>query len=379
MNPQIQVQQQVVPLLDLSVTYEKIREELEAVVLSVMEDCHYINGPQVTKLENRIAAYSNTVLSVGVASGSDALLLALMVLDIGPGDEVITTPFTFFATAGSIARLGAVPVFVDIDPKTFNLIPEQVKAKITNKTKAIMPVHIFGQCAEMGSLMTIAKKNNLPVIEDAAQAIGATYKGKKAGSMGDFGCFSFFPSKNLGGMGDGGIITTNNGKYAKLIRSLKDHGSTPKDRHCHKLVGCNSRLDTLQAAVLLVKLNYLDRWHESRRENAALYDRMLADVPQVTTPYISPDCESIYNQYSLIVEKRDELKAFLATRNIASAVYYPRPLHLQKCFSNLGYKSGDFPNAEFTAEHVLSLPVYPGLTEEMIEQVVNGIKEFYRQ
>ncbi len=378
MNQQIQETFPAVPLLDLKATYQEMREELETVVINFMRKTQYIMGPEIAELEAGVAGYCGVKHAVGVASGSDAILLSLMALGIGQNDEVITTPFTFFATAGSISRLGARPVFVDIDPRTFNLAPSELKARITSRTKAIMPVHIFGQCAEMDLISAIAAESGIPVIEDAAQALGATYKNKRAGSMGDFGCFSFFPSKNLGGIGDGGMITTNNEDHLNLLKSLRVHGHEPGRANYHNHIGCNSRLDTIQAAVLLVKLKRLDDWHNARRANAALYDSLLADVPDIKTPYISEDCASIYNQYSILAEKRDDLRKILTSRNIGSAIYYPLPLHRQACYQELGYRQGDFPNAEDVCSRILSLPVYPGLTEDMVKRVAGTIKEFYR-
>ena len=379
MKQQFEAKASAVPFLDLSLSYQQIQEEVESAVIRLMRSGKYILGAEVAELETRIAAYCQTDFAIGVASGSDALLVAMLALGIQPGDEVITTPFTFFATAGSIARLGATPIFVDIDPGTFNLIPEQVQQKVTTKTKAIMPVHLFGQCAEMNALTAIAREHGLAVIEDAAQAIGATYGGKRAGSLGDLGCFSFFPTKNLGCMGDAGIITTNNAELADLCLRLRVHGSVPGNAYYYDLVGCNSRIDTMQAAILLVKLKYLDEWHEARRKNAALYDTLLADVEQVNTPLIAENCQSVYNQYSLVVEKRDQLRAYLSEHDIASAIYYPLPLSLQECFKDCGCRAGDYPNAEYAAKHIVSLPIYPGLSEEMIERVALTIRRFYQE
>ncbi len=365
-----------VPLLDLKPQYAALADQLRPAVEEVLQSQVLINGPAVAKLEAAIAAYSDAQAGVGVSSGTDALLCALMGLDIGPDHEVITTPFTFFATAGSIARVGAKPVFVDIDPVTFNIDPARIEAAITPRTRAIMPVHLFGQVADMDPIMAIAKRHNLAVIEDAAQAIGATYRGKKAGSIGTAGCFSFFPTKNLGGPGDGGMIVTQDTKLAARLTALRNHGS--QVRYYHQEVGANFRLDTLQAAYLLVKLPHLDGWSAKRRQNAALYDQLLANVPQVTTPQVTAGNVSIYNQYVIRVEKRDDLRAFLAENGVGSEVYYPLCMHQQACFANLGYKTGDLPESERAASEVLALPIFPELAEAQITYVGGKIAEFYR-
>jgi dTDP-4-amino-4,6-dideoxygalactose transaminase len=297
-----------------------------------------------------------------------------MSLDIGPGDEVITTPFTFFATAGCIARTGARPVFVDIDPKTYNIDPRKIEAAITGKTRAIMPVHLFGQMADMDSIMAVAGRASLAVIEDAAQSITSTYKGRKAGSIGTAGCFSFFPSKNLGGIGDGGMVVTNDEKLFKRLRMMRNHGMEPK--YYHKYIGGNFRLDPIQAAALLVKLPHLDKWSSKRRRNAKYYNKRFKGSV-VKTPYISPDCESIYNQYVIRVPRRDELVAHLRKNDIGCEIYYPVPLHLQECFAYLGYRQGDLPEAETAAREVVALPIYPELTDEMKDYVVETILSFY--
>ena len=365
-----------VPLLDLKAQYATIKDEIKAAIDEVLESQYFILGPKVQQFEEEIAKYCNVQHAVGVASGSDALLLALMAIDVGYGDEVITTPYTFFATAGAISRLGAKPVFVDIDPKTYNINPELIYEKITDKTKAIIPVHLYGQCADMDPILEIGKKYNLCIIEDAAQAIGAEYKGKKAGSMGDMGCLSFFPSKNLGGYGDGGMVITNNAELAEKIRVLRVHGAKPK--YYHSLIGLNSRLDALQAAVLSVKLKYLDGWSKARIKNAENYNQLLKDT-NVITPYTEPYNYHIYNQYIIRVGKRNELQTFLKERNIGTEIYYPVSLHLQRCYADLGLKEGDFPESEKAAQKTLALPIYSELTKEQQTVVIAAIREFMEQ
>jgi len=366
-----------IPMLDIAAQHGPLQVELRAAIDEVLESHRYINGPQVSLLETAVAAYCGCETAVGVSSGTDALLLALMGLDLGPGDEVITSPYTFFATAGSIWRTGARPVFVDIEPDTFNMDPARVEAAITEHTRAIMPVHLFGQVASMDSLLELADARGLKVVEDAAQSIGALQGGRKAGSMGAAGCLSFFPSKNLGAMGDAGMVVTNDGELAERMRVLRGHGAKPK--YFHALVGGNFRLDTIQAAVLLVKLPYLPAWSEQRRVNAALYDTLLADIPQVTTPVVRPENFSIFNQYVIRAERRDELQAHLKEQEIASAIYYPRPLHLQACFGDLGHKLGDFPESEHASLQTLALPIYPELGAEGVSRVAGSVREFYRQ
>jgi dTDP-4-amino-4,6-dideoxygalactose transaminase len=312
-----------------------------------------------------------------VASGTDALLLSLRAIGVGPGDEVVTPTFTFFATAGVISRLGARPIFVDIDPRTFNIDPGCLADAITKKTKAVMPVHLYGQIADMDDIMAVAEKHNLPVIEDAAQAIGATYRDKKAGSFGKTACFSFFPSKNLGAYGDAGFVITDDEDLADLIRRLRVHGAKPK--YYHSMIGYNSRLDTIQAAILMVKLKYLPAWHEARRERAARYDRLLEDLGQITTPLVREHNYHIYHQYTVIAEDRDGLKDFLKSREIGIDTYYPLPLHLQDCYSDLGYRKGDLPVSESLSKKVISLPIFPELTDEEQDFVVESIKEYYRK
>jgi len=359
-----------VPLLDLKAQFATIKEELKAAVDEVMESCSFILGPYVRDFEEKVAVYTGTKYAIGVASGTDALLLSLRACGVGPGDEVITVPYSFFATAGVISRLGATPVFVDIDPITFNINPDLISEKITSQTKAIMPVHLFGQCAEMDPILSLAEEHNLKVVEDAAQAIGAEYRGRKSGSIGHLGCFSFFPSKNLGGLGDGGMVVTNDPELAELVRILRVHGSKPK--YFHSIVGYNSRLDALQAAALGVKLKYLDEWTDKRREHARIYDDMLKDLP-VSTPHAQEYNRHIYNQYTIRVKNREGLEQHLKIKNVGTALYYPLPLHLQECYRNLGYREGDFPESERAAKESISLPVYPELTLQQQEYVVARI------
>ena len=363
----------MIPLLDLKAQYKTIQAEIQAAINQVLDEQHFILGAKVQKFEDEIAQYCGIKHAIGVASGSDALLLVMMAIDVKPGDEIITTPYTFFATAGSISRLGAIPVFVDIDPKTYNINPALIEKKITKKTKAIIPVHLFGQCADMDPILAVAKKHHLVVIEDAAQALSSQYKGKMAGTIGDFGCFSFFPSKNLGGFGDGGMVITNDTNLADKIKILHVHGSKPK--YFHEMIGLSSRLDTLQAAVLSVKLKYLDQWSKKRRENAARYTKLLAGM-KIQTPYESPDGYHVYNQYIVRLKKRDEFKKFLADQGISTEIYYPLPLHLQKCYASLGYSAGAFPESEAAARETLGLPIYPELTAAQQEHLVSIVKKF---
>ena len=374
----------IVPLLDLKKQYQPMKEEIQKKLEEIIESQYFILGPNVTKLEEEIAKYCSTSHSVGVSSGTDALIISLMAADIKAGDLVLTTPYTFFATAGSIARVGAIPVFADIDPETYNISPESIKAIINKmdkeqllKLKAIIPVHLYGQCAQMEPILDIAKEHNLIVIEDAAQAIGAEYKGKRAGSMGDYGCFSFFPSKNLGAFGDGGIVTVNSKElYDKLIM-LRMHGSQPK--YYHKLIGGNFRLDAIQAAVVSIKLKYLDNWSKKRQENSTQYRELFktAGLEDIITTPAEKENRHIYNQFVIsIKEKRDELHKYLIEKNIGTDIYYPVCLHLQDCFAYLNHKKGDFPEAEFAADHTLALPIFPELTNEQLEYVVSTIKDF---
>ena len=362
-----------VPFLDLKRQYSAIKKEIDEAVFSVLSNTQFILGPEVKSFEEKVAAYCGTKFAIGVASGTDALLLSLRACGVKPGDEVISTTYSFFATAGVISRLGAVPVFVDIDPETYNIDPGLIEKKITPKTKAIMPVHLFGQCADMDPIMNIAKKHNLKVVEDAAQAIGAEYKGRKAGAIGDFGCFSFFPSKNLGGVGDGGMVVSNDTDMAEMVRILRVHGSKPK--YYHSIVGYNSRLDTLQAAILGVKLKYLDGWTKKRREHAEIYDSAFKHLDMVTPKEESFNYH-IYNQYTIAVKNRDKLRDFLKERQIGNDIYYPVPLHLQECYRFLGYNKGDLPVSGRKAEEVVSIPIYPELAKEEQEYVISSIKEF---
>ncbi len=366
-----------VPLLDLKPQYESIKNEIDSAIAAVLNHCKFIMGPEVGLLEQKLAAYCHTKYAVGVASGTDALLLSLRALGVGPGDEVITSAFTFFATAGVISRLGARPVFVDTDERTFNINANQIEEKINKRTKAIMPVHLYGQMAWMDKILEIAGHYNLPVVEDAAQAIGAKYFDRLAGSIGVTGGFSCFPSKNLGAYGDAGFITTSDDVLVEKLRKLRVHGSQPK--YYHQMVGYNSRLDTIQAAVLMVKLDHLNRWHERRREKARIYDSELGGVDGVKTPFVYDHNYHIYHQYTLIVENRDKLAACLKEKEIGFDTYYPLPLHLQECYKDLGYKLGDLPVCERLSQKVISLPIYPEMPESHQAYVIETIKGFYRR
>ena len=362
-----------VPLLDLKRQYATIRDEVDEAMRSVVESQMFILGPQVKRLEEAVAAYCGTKHAMGCASGSDALLLALWALGVGPGDEVITSTYTFFATAGSIARLGATPVFVDIEPDTYNAQAEQVESKLTPATKAIVPVHLYGQCADMDPILDVAQRHGIRVVEDMAQAIGAEYRGRRAGSMSAAGCLSFFPSKNLGGFGDGGMVVTDDDDLAAKISSLSVHGSSVK--YYHDQVGMNSRLDAIQAAVLNVKIQHIDQWNEGRRARAAYYDRALDALP-VTTPVTRDHCLHIYHQYVIRVGDRDGLHEHLKAAEVGTALYYPLPLHLQECFAHLGYREGDLPESEAAAKCTLALPVFPELSEGEQDYVVRCIEEY---
>ncbi len=371
------IEKQKVPLLDLNAQYEPIKDQIKQAFDEVFESKQFIMGPKVSELEAQIASYCGCKHAIGVSSGTDALVISLMALGIGPGDEVITTPFTFFATAGSIARVGANPVFVDIDPVTYNINPDLIGVAITEKTKAIMPVHLFGQVAHMDPIMALAKQHNLYVIEDGAQAIGSEYKGKRAGSIGDVGCFSFFPSKNLGACGDGGIVTTNDDQLAENLRVMRVHGSKPK--YYHHVIGGNFRLDPMQAAFLLVKLPLLEQQHEGRIRNAAFYDQQLASpiVTPVLKEMSSDDSQSsrmIYNQYTCRVSNRDQFQAHLNDYTVGSAIYYPVPLHLQSCFNSMGYTEGDCPESERASKEVISIPIFPELTQDQLQYIVDVIE-----
>ena len=366
-----------VPLLDLKAQYSTIGSEIHQAIERVVESQHFILGPEVEGLEQEIAAFCNVRFAIGVSSGTDALLAALMAIGIGPKDEVITTAYSFFATAGVIARLGAQPVFVDIDPKTFNLDSSEVSSKITSRTKAVMPVHLFGQCTEMDLIMELVKGHDIHVIEDAAQAIGSQdNKGRQAGTIGHMGCFSFFPTKNLGAFGDGGIVITNDDHLAETVRVLRVHGAKPT--YHHSLVGGNFRLDALQAAVLRVKLKHLTQWTEMRRNNASRYRSLFEKMGLSKCVSVPEDSAGhTYNQFVCRFSDRDRLRSFLRAKGIETEVYYPIPLHLQDCFAELGYRSGDFPNAEAASRDSLALPVYPELTEVQQHYVVEKIREFY--
>lgn len=367
-----------VPLVDLQGQYASLKDEVRAAVERVFESQRFVLGDEVRRLENSIAEYCQTKHAVGCASGSDALLLALMALGLKAGDEVITTPASFFATASAIARLGAKPVFVDIERATYNIDVSQVADAITSRTKAIIPVHLYGQCAEMDPLLALGERRGIPIIEDAAQAIGATDRGRRAGSMGAIGCFSFYPTKNLGGAGDGGIVTTNDDELAQRMRQLRSHGGITEYEHVE--VGINSRLDELQAAVLNVKLAYLDQWSDERARVADVYTRLLEDADlsfEVTTPFVRPECRHIFHQYVIRVPRhRDALMDHLREHGVGTKVYYPIPLHRQQCFSYLGHKAGAFPEAESLAAETFALPIYPELTEAQQAYVVDSIKSF---
>ncbi|MEP7150565.1 MAG: DegT/DnrJ/EryC1/StrS family aminotransferase [Nitrospira sp.] len=368
-----------IPLLDLKAQYQSMRSEILAAIEATCDEQGFILGPRVVALEQAVATYVGSTHAVGVASGSDALLLALMALGVKAGDEVVTVPFTFFATAGAISRLGAKPVFIDIRPDTFNMDPGLLERAITGRTKAIIPVHLFGQCADMDAINEIARRRNVGVIEDACQAIGAGRNGRRAGVLGDLACFSFFPSKNLGGFGDAGMVTTNDQTLAESIAMLRVHGS--RVRYVHEAIGINSRLDALQAAVLLVKLKRLDQWAEGRRRNAARYMQLFAaaKLDRVSLPVLDTDNFHVYNQFTLRVEKRDELRTYLKDHGVGTEVYYPLPLHLQNCYRDLGHVKGAFPQSERAAEEVLSIPIYAELTDEQLQHVVQTIAEFYRK
>lgn len=361
----------MIPLLDLKAQYATIRDQIRVAMDRVVESQRFILGPEVEALESEIAAYCQCRYAVGVSSGTDALLVALMALDIKPGDEVITTPYSFFATAGSIARLGATPVFVDIEPRTFNIDPRLIEAKISRHTRAILPVHLYGQMADLETIVTVARKHGLPVIEDAAQAIGAEQHGRRAGSVGLIGCFSFFPSKNLGGFGDGGMVTTNDEKIAEKMRLLRSHGF--RARYYNEMIGANFRLDEIQAAVLRVKLKYLDGWSEGRQRNARLYRTAFADSDRVQMPLENPDSRHIYNQFVIRCENRDGVMAHLKEQNIGCEVYYPVPLHRQQCFDYLGLSAGTFPHSEAAARESLALPIYPELAPSAIQTVAAAV------
>lgn len=370
-----------IPLLDLKAQHARIREEVLAQIVQVADSQRFILGEEVRQFESEIAAYCGAGFAVGCASGSDALFLALLALEIHPGDEVLTTPYTFFATAGAISRLGAVPVFADVDEGTFNLDPNRVAEVLAShpKIRAIIPVHLFGGCADMDPLCALAAERGIPVIEDAAQAIGSEYKGRRAGSIGQVGCFSFFPSKNLGGYGDGGMLTTNDASLAERLTALRIHGRTGK--YFHRWVGINSRLDALQAAVLRVKLRHLDAWSAGRQRNAERYRARLAESGAPVIPAAPAACQTrhVYNQFVIRCPERDALQAHLKKQGVGSEVYYPLPLHLQPCYEELGYSKGDFPVSERLAAESLALPVHSELAAEDIDYICESIRSFYNR
>lgn len=400
-----------VPPLDLKSQYQTIKKEADSALAEVINSQHFVLGPTVEKLEQELSGYLKTKYAIAVASGSDALLIALMALKIGPGDEVITTPFTFFATGGAIARLGARPVFIDIDPETYNINPANIRAYLASNSnrvnpahnlqlgqpkvevmcgvKAIMPVHLYGQASDMSEIMTISKEYKIPVIEDAAQSLGSLYavpsgseySSRKTGTLGLMGCYSFYPTKNLGGWGDAGLVTTNDEALAKLVKTLRVHGA--ENRYFHQHIGLNSRLDALQAAILMVKLKYLDKWNQERLQRADSYNQLIKDaklLKYISLPAVKENRNHIYHQYTIRIlgNNRDKLRDFLKANNIGVEIYYPLPLHLQECFNYLGYKKGDMPESENASLSVLSLPMYPELTPEMQEYVVEKIKEFFK-
>jgi dTDP-4-amino-4,6-dideoxygalactose transaminase len=371
---------QKVPLVDLKAQFAPLRADVLEAITRVCDAQHFILGPEVEGLERELERFLGIPHAIGVSSGTDALLAALMSLGIGEGDEVVTTPFSFFATAGSIARLGARPVFVDIDRATFNIDADGIASKLTSKTKAIMPVHLFGQSADMAPIVDIAERTGVPIIEDAAQAIGACYRGRPVGGIGSVGCFSFFPTKNLGAFGDAGLVTTADGTLARKLRAIRQHGGEVKYRH--ETIGANFRLDALQAAILRVKLRHLNEWTAARQRNAERYEAMFRNaglVGTVTLPRRSPESTHIYNQFVIRVPERDRLRAHLQSSGIGSEVYYPTPLHLQPCFHDLGYRPGSLPVAETAANEALALPIYGELTEAQQSSVVDSIRHFFQR
>lgn len=360
-----------IPALDLKAQYASIREEVRAAVNAVLENQHFILGPEVQALEKEVAQFLGSNFGIGVASGTDALILALKACNIGPGDEVLCPSFTYIATADSVSLLGATPVFVDIEPDTFTIDVSKIESRITSKTKAIIPVQLYGQCADMDPILEVAKRHGLFVIEDNAQAIGSTYKGRSAATMGHVGCLSFFPSKNLGACGDGGMVVTSSGEIAKRLKSLRAHGSVKK--YYSEEQGWNSRLDEMQAAILRVKLRHLNKWSEGRRANAGRYGELLGGIPGVVTPKVATWGTHVFHQYTIRVPRRDHVQKFLADKGIASTVYYPWPIHLQPIFAGLGYAQGTLPETERACEEALSLPIYPELTEQQMVRVAEAI------
>jgi len=365
--------------VDLTAQYQTIKKEIDKVIQKVLKESTFIGGREVEDFEKEMAGFCRIKHAIGVNSGTDALFLSLKALGIGSGDEVITTPFTFIATAGVIANCGAKPIFVDINPETFNIDPSKIEKAITQKIKAIIPVHLFGQMADMTEIMRISKKYNLYVVEDAAQAVGAEYKGRKAGTIGNLGCFSFFPAKNLGAFGDGGMVVTNNDELAEKIRLLKNHGSSPKEKYLNLTIGTNSRLDAFQAAILRVKLKYLSKWSKERGVRASCYNEKLKGVGDIVTPVIAPNRNHIFHQYTIRTKQRDKLQRCLKEKGIPTMIYYPLSLHMQPAFKDLGYKSGDFPESERVSKEVLSLPVYPEIEKEQQDFIIQKIKEFFKK
>jgi dTDP-4-amino-4,6-dideoxygalactose transaminase len=372
-----------IPLVDLKAQYLSIKDEVDRAISEVMNSSQFILGSEVSAFEEEIAAYLGARYAIGVASGTDALQLALLACGIGSDDEVITTPFTFIATAETIAKCSAMPVFVDIDPKTYNIDPAKIEPKITQRTKAILPVHLYGQPADMDPILELVRKYHLKVVEDCAQALGTEYRGKKVGSLGDVGCLSFFPSKVLGAYGDGGMVVTNSPEIAEKVKMLRNHGC--KEKYYHLIPGFNSRLDELQAAILRVKLKYLDGWNEARRQKASAYSRLLGEIENIEPPYVAPYSHHIFNYYTIRLNNnpksqshsiRNSLQRHLTSQGIATAIYYPLSLHLQDIFKPLGYGPASFPQSERAQEQVLSLPMYPELAKEQIEDVVSEIKRF---
>ncbi|NOX60138.1 MAG: DegT/DnrJ/EryC1/StrS family aminotransferase [Planctomycetes bacterium] len=359
-------------MLDLKAEFPLIEGKVREAIDGVLASQHFVGGPQVGEFENRIAQRVGTKHAIAAGSGTDAILLALMAGGISSGDEVITSPFTFFATAGCIHRVGATPVFVDIEPDTFNIDPAQIRSAITPRTKAIIPIHLFGQCANMEAINAIAADANLLVIEDAAQALDATHKNRNAGSLGHFGCFSFYPTKNLGGFGEGGMVTTDDDASAERCRQLRNHGQT--DQYHHEFIGGNFRLNTMQAAILSAKLDRLDACNTRRQEIAAQYDQMLAAIPAIRTPVIDANGTSVFHQYSILADDRDGLREHLAKASVGSGIYYPVPLHRQPCFKHMGYNEGDFPVSEATSTRILSLPVHPMLCDADVKRVAEQVQ-----
>ena len=376
MNLSPTTQTETIPALDLKAQYASIREEIHTAVNAVLDSQHFILGPQVQAVEKEVAAYLKCGFGVGVASGTDALILALRACGIGPGDEVLCPSFTYVATADSVSLLGATPVFVDIEPKTFTMDVTKIEERITPRTRAIIPVHLYGQSADMDAILEIARRGNLRVIEDNAQAIGSTYKGKSVATIGDIGCLSFFPSKNLGAYGDGGMVVTNSEDLAKRLRSLRAHGSVKK--YFSEEQGWNSRLDEIQAAILRVKLRHLDSWSEGRRANAARYDALLETIRGVVTPVVADWGTHVFHQYTIRVPRRDHVQRVLAEHGIASTVYYPWPIHLQPIYKALTHKRGDFPETERACEESVSLPIYPELTESQMNRVADALADALR-